>query len=110
MDAVTDVTDKTLAEEVSGLMVGAADLHCHSGPAAMPRMLDHHEAMLDAAAAGFEALLYKDHYYPGMAHAIILQKLVPYVKTRLYSGIALNNVSGGVNPYAVDHTIKLGGK
>jgi hypothetical protein len=91
-------------------MVGAVDLHCHSGPAAMPRMLDHHEAMLDAAAAGFEALVYKDHYYAGMAHAKILQKLVPYVKTQLYSGIALNNASGGVNPHAVDHAIKLGAK
>jgi hypothetical protein len=79
MDAVADVNDKSLAEEVAGLMVGAVDLHCHSGPAAMPRMLDHHEAMLDAAAAGFEALVYKDHYYAGMAHAKILQKLVPVV-------------------------------
>lgn len=102
--------DVSLSEQVSGLMVGAVDLHCHSGPAAMPRMLDHHEAMLDAAAAGFESLLYKDHYYAGMAHAKILQKLVPYVKTRLYSGIALNNASGGINPYAVDHAIKLDGK
>jgi hypothetical protein len=110
MDAVVDVNDKSLAEEVAGLMVGAVDLHCHSGPAAMPRMLDHHEAMLDAAAAGFEALVYKDHYYAGMAHAKILQKLVPYAKTQLYSGIALNNASGGVNPHAVDHAIKLGAK
>jgi Family of unknown function (DUF6282) len=110
MDTVADVIDKSLTEDVAGLMVGAVDLHCHSGPAAMPRMLDHHEAMLDAAAAGFEALVYKDHYYAGMAHAKILQKLVPYVKTQLYSGIALNNASGGVNPHAVDHAIKLGAK
>src|ERR1700704_3861053 len=95
--ATAKLEDVSLSEQVAGLMVGAVDLHCHSGPAAMPRMLDHHEAMLDAAAAGFESLLYKDHYYAGMAHAKILQKLVPYVKTRLYSGIALNNASGGIN-------------
>lgn len=108
--ATAQAKDDGRSEQVASLMIGAVDLHCHSGPAAMPRMLDYHEAMLDAAAAGFESLLYKDHYYAGMAHAKILQKLVPYVKTRLYSGIALNNASCGINPYAVDHAIKLDAK
>jgi Family of unknown function (DUF6282) len=96
--------------EVAELLVDAIDLHCHSGPAAMPRILDHHDELLDAAAAGFRAVLYKDHFYAGMAHAIILEKLCPELGVRLYSGIALNNASGGINPHAVDHAIKLGGK
>jgi hypothetical protein len=96
--------------EVAELLVGAIDLHCHSGPAAMPRILDHHDQLLDAAAAGFRAVLYKDHFYPGMAHAIMLEKLFPEHGVRLYSGVALNNASGGINPHAVDHAIKLGGK
>jgi hypothetical protein len=96
--------------EVAELLIGAVDLHCHSGPAAMPRILDHHDELLDAAAAGFRAVLYKDHFYPGMAHAIMLEKLFPELGVRLYSGIALNNASGGINPHAVDHAIKLGGK
>ena len=97
-------------DEVAALLVGAVDLHCHSGPAAMPRILDHHEELLDAAAARFRAVLYKDHFYPGMAHAIILQKLFPELGVELFSGVALNNASGGINPHAVDHAIKLGGK
>lgn len=97
-------------DEVAALLVGAVDLHCHSGPAAMPRILDHHEELLDAAAAGFRAVLYKDHFYPGMAHAIILEKLFPELGVKLFSGVALNNASGGINPHAVDHAIKLGGK
>lgn len=97
-------------DEVAALLVGAIDLHCHSGPAAMPRILDHHEELLDAAAAGFRAVLYKDHFYPGMAHAIILEKLFPELGVKLFSGVALNNASGGINPHAVDHAIKLGGK
>ncbi|MET3905821.1 hypothetical protein ABID59_000142 [Bradyrhizobium sp. S3.3.6] len=97
-------------KEVEELLIGAIDLHCHSGPAAMPRILDHHDELLDAAAAGFRAVLYKDHFYPGMAHAIILEKLFPQLGVRLYSGVALNNASGGINPHAVDHAIKLGGK
>ena len=97
-------------DEVAALLVDAVDLHCHSGPAAMPRILDHHEELLDAAAAKFRAVLYKDHFYPGMAHAIILEKLFPELGVQLFSGVALNNASGGINPHAVDHAIKLGGK
>jgi hypothetical protein len=96
--------------EVAELLVDAIDLHCHSGPAAMPRILDHHDELLDAAGAGFRAVLYKDHFYAGMAHAMILEKLFPELGVRLYSGLALNNASGGINPHAVDHAIKLGGK
>lgn len=97
-------------EEVERLLVGAIDLHCHSGPAAMPRILDHHEAMLDCAAAGFRALVYKDHFYLGTPHAILLEKLFPNTGLRLFSGIALNNAVGGINPHAVDHAAKIGAK
>ncbi|WP_037088475.1 DUF6282 family protein [Neorhizobium vignae] len=96
--------------EVEALLKGAIDLHCHSGPAAMPRVLDHREAMQEAADAGFRALLYKDHFYLGTPHARILEAIYPDTGVQLFSGIALNNASGGINPYAVDHAIKIGGK
>lgn len=106
MDAVTDKRDAEIAE----LLVGAIDLHCHSGPAAMPRILDHHEAMLDAADAGFRAVLFKDHFYLGVAHAVMLEKLVPNTGVKLFSGVALNNASGGINPHAVNHAANIGAK
>src|SRR4249919_1220755 len=96
--------------EVAALLVGAVDLHCHSGPAAMPRILDHHEALMDCAAAKFSALLYKDHFYLGVSHAMILQKLFPESGVKLFSGIALNNANGGINPHAVNHAINIGAK
>ena len=98
------------AEEVAELLVGAVDLHCHSGPAAMPRILGHTEAFRMALDAGFKALLYKDHYYVGMPHCAVLKDIYPDAPIELYSGLALNNASGGINPHAVDHAIKLGGK
>lgn len=98
------------AAEVADLLVGAVDLHCHSGPAAMPRILGHHEAFQMALEAKFKALLYKDHYYVGMPHCAVLKDIYPDADIELFSGIALNNASGGVNPHAVDHAIKLGGK
>lgn len=106
MSEVADSRDTEVAE----LLVGAVDLHCHSGPAAMPRILDHHEALLDAAEAGFRALLFKDHFYLGVAHAVMLEKLVPDTGVRLFSGIALNNASGGINPHAVNHAANIGAK
>lgn len=95
--------------EIAEILKGAVDLHCHSGPAAMPRILDHHEALLEADAAGFRAILTKDHYYLGVSHAAILKKLVD-TPVEFYSGIALNNANGGINPYAVDHAASIGAK
>ncbi len=106
MATATDTRDA----EVADLLVGAIDLHCHSGPAAMPRILDHHEALLDAAEAGFRAVLYKDHFYLGVAHAVMLEKLLPDTGVRLFSGLALNNASGGINPHAVNHAANIGAK
>ncbi|CAH1651177.1 conserved hypothetical protein [Hyphomicrobiales bacterium] len=95
---------------IADLLIGAVDLHCHSGPAAMPRILDHRDAMEDADDAGFAALVYKDHFYLGVAHASILETLHPARGIRLFSGLALNNACGGINPHAVDHAAKIGAK
>lgn len=102
------VADDPREEEVAALLKGAVDLHCHSGPAAMPRILDHREARQDAADAGFRALLYKDHFYLGTPHARMLETIYPEMGVKLFSGIALNNASGGINPYAVDHADAVG--
>ncbi len=65
---------------------------------------------MDCAAAGFRALLYKDHYYLGVPHAVILEKLFPDTGVRLFSGLVLNNANGGINPHAVDHAASIGAK
>jgi hypothetical protein len=104
-----DVSPERLAE-INRLLVGAIDLHCHSGPAAMPRILNHYEAMKECQEAGFQALVYKDHFYLGTPHAILLETLFPDTGVKLYSGIALNNASGGINPHAVNHAINIGAK
>lgn len=96
--------------DIEELLVGAVDLHCHSGPAVMPRILDHHEQMLEADAAGFEAVVFKDHFYLGSPVCVILEKLVPEAKVKLYSGLALNNANGGINPHAVHHAVRFGAK
>jgi uncharacterized protein DUF6282 len=95
---------------VDRLLVGAIDLHCHSGPSVMPRYFDHYEAMQEASAAGVRALLIKDHYYSATPVTEVLNKHFKHLKVTLLSGVPLNNSTGGLNLYAVDHGIKLGAK
>jgi len=93
---------------VENLLVGAIDLHCHSGPSVMPRSIDHLEIAREASKVGMKALLFKDHYYSVTPVTQLLMKHFQDLNVELLSGIPLNNTSGGFNRYAVDHGIKLG--
>lgn len=92
------------------LLQGAVDLHCHSGPSVMPRYFDHYEAMQEASEAGVRALLIKDHYYSVTPVTWLLNKHFSHLKVTLLSGVPLNNQSGGLNLYAVEHGIAMGAK
>ena len=63
-----------------------------------------------ASAAGFAAVVTKDHDYSGVMTAALIARNFPELKTKIYSSIVLNNVIGGFNPYAVEHTAAMGGK
>lgn len=94
-------------EKVRELLVGAVDLHCHSGPSMMRRQLDHIEAMKEAASAGFEAVVMKDHYYCTAPTARLIRDRYSE-PTIMLGGIVLNNAVGGLNPYAVEHAAAHG--
>lgn len=107
----TAATDqKSREDRISKLLVGAVDLHCHSGPSVMPRALNHIEALTEASEAGFRAMLIKDHYYSATPITELLMQSHGHLGVQLLSGVPLNNTSGGFNKYAVDHGIKLGAK
>lgn len=97
-------------DRIASLLVGAVDLHCHSGPSVMPRELDHVEALQDAASAGMRALLIKDHYYSATPITELLNRHYGHLGVTLLSGVPLNNALGGFNLYAVDHGIALGAR
>jgi len=102
--------DEALEERISRLLVGAVDLHCHSGPSVMARDLNHIEAMQEAAAAGFRAMLIKDHYYSATPVTEMLNQAYGHLNITLFSGVPLNNAVGGFNKHAVDHGIALGAR
>jgi hypothetical protein len=52
----------------------------------------------------------KDHDYAGVATAALITKHHLELHTKIFSGIVLNNVVGGINPYAVEHTAAMGGR
>jgi hypothetical protein len=95
---------------IDNLLKGAIDPHVHSGPSIAARGLDHVELLRQASAAGFAAVVTKDHDYSSVMTAAVIRKNFPEMKTRLYASIVLNNVIGGFNPYAVEHTAAMGGK
>ena len=102
--------DPALEARVDALLKGAIDMHCHSGPSVMPRRLDHIEALEEASSAGMRALLFKDHYYSATPATELLNKHFKHLGVTMLSGVPLNNSTGGLNIYAVEHGIKLGAR
>lgn len=95
---------------VEQLLVGAIDPHVHTGPSMAPRALDHLELARQASEVGMTAIVTKDHDYSGVMTATLIASHHPELTTKVYSSIVLNNVVGGLNPYAVEHTAAMGGK
>ena len=110
-DDVGPITgERELEEHVNSLLVGAIDMHCHSGPSVMHRCLDHIEAAQEASSAGMRALLFKDHFYSVTPVVELLRDRYAHLGVEMVSGVPLNDTCGGLNPYAVDHGLKLGAR
>ena len=103
------MTDKNKAR-IDAILKGAIDPHVHSGPSIAARAVDHLELVRELSSAGFAAVVTKDHDYSGVVAAELIRKHHPELSTKIYSSIVLNNVVGGINPYAVEHTAAMGGK
>jgi hypothetical protein len=107
---MTGEASAEVERRIDALLKGAIDPHVHSGPSIALRGLDHVELLRQASQAGLAAVVTKDHDYSGVMTAAVIRKHFPQLKTKIYSSIVLNNVVGGFNPYAVEHTAALGGK
>ena len=103
-------TTKSIDERIADLLQGAIDPHVHSGPSIAPRGVDHLELLEAYSAAGVAAVVTKDHDYSGVMTAALITKHHPELRTKILSSIVLNNVVGGFNPHAVEHTAAMGGK
>ncbi len=90
------------------LLRGAIDLHTHSAPSLFERLLDDVGLAEQARAAGMRAVLYKAHEQDTTGRAALVRRAVPGIQA--FGGVVLNHVVGGLNPAAVDASIKLGAR
>ncbi len=90
------------------LLRGAIDTHVHAAPDVAPRIMDEMETALEAKKMGMRGLIFKSGYTVNAGRMLYVNKAVPEVKS--IGGVVLNPPVGGLNPYAVETTIKLGGR
>lgn len=76
----------------------------------MPRALDGAEMLREAVQNDYAAFVIKDHYFPTMMGAEMIEKHLGGGMCKVYGGIALNNSVGGINLKAVDAACALGAK
>ncbi|MET0135153.1 MAG: DUF6282 family protein [Kibdelosporangium sp.] len=95
---------------IERVLHGLVDLHCHSGPNPLPRRFDHVEAARDGARLGMRALLAKSHHHNTVLDLLAMREQLSGLSTEVYGGIALNQWVGGINPYAVELCLRMGGK
>jgi hypothetical protein len=97
--------------EVDGLLVGGVDLHTHPGPSPFPRRMSILDAATDAATVGFRAIVCKSHHHSMQTDILALEPAgLADTGVRAYGGIALNRTVGGLNPYAVELALRMGGR
>lgn len=105
-----EATESDESARISDILKGAVDPHVHTGPSIAPRAVDHLDLAKIYSEAGIAAMVTKDHDYSGVMCAQLIRDHHPDLKTRVFSGIVLNNVIGGFNPYAVEHTAAMDGR
>lgn len=93
------------------LLQGAVDLHCHPAPSPFPRRVDALEAARHYADAGFAAVVMKSHHHNTVMDVLALRPHgIDELPVRVFGGVALNGPVGGLNPRAVDLSLKMGGR
>lgn len=93
------------------LIKDTVDLHYHSGPSPFPRRLDPVEAARHYEAHGFKGVVFKSHHHNTVMDVLSIKaSVLDNLRVRVFGGIALNGLVGGLNPRAVELSLRMGGK
>src|SRR3954449_13362152 len=93
------------------LLRDAVDLHYHSGPSPFPRRLDPAASAKHYDAHGFKAVVYKSHHHNTVMDVLSIKaSVLDELRVRVFGGIAINGLVGGLNPRAVEMSLRMGGK
>lgn len=90
------------------LLKGAYDLHVHSAPDLSPRIFDDLDLALEYSKYEMGGIVIKSHFGETASRAKLANHHVKGIE--VYGGVTLNKCVGGLNVYAVESTLKLGGK
>ena len=95
-------------EKTEALLKGAIDIHVHAGPHifSSPRRVDPFQAAVQARDARMQSIVYMDVFEMSNGTAWLVNRVVPDFK--VYGGLILNTVYGGMNPRAVKTAIHYG--
>lgn len=95
-------------EQSEELLKGAIDIHVHAGPHifSSPRRVDPFLAAIQARDAGMQSIVYMDVFEMSNGTAWLVNRAIPDFK--VYGGLILNTVYGGMNPRAVKTAIHYG--
>lgn len=98
-------------DAVARLMQHSIDLHVHPSPSLFPRRIDAVEAARQAADAGMRAIVIKSHHHSTAPELLPLKAhSLSQIPVQVFGGVVLNSYVGGLNPYIVDMTLRMGGK
>ena len=89
-------------------LTGTIDLHIHSNPSLFTRVGSDLEIARHAAGNNLIAILLKNHFESTVGRAHLTN--ISVEGTQVFGGLVLNHFTGGLNPIAVEHSIKLGAK
>lgn len=90
------------------LLEGMVDFHVHADPSLFSRYADDRTLAQEMSRAKMGGFVLKAHEGDSQARAWLLQKEFPNLLVR--GGVVLNPPVGGLNPDAVETSLKLGGK
>lgn len=88
-------------------MVEFFDVHVHSAPSGRARSADDLTAARNLAAAGYAGGVLKEHCEPTAGRAMAASATTGL---EIFGGVVLNAPAGGINPYAVESCLRLGGR
>ncbi|MGB9867960.1 MAG: DUF6282 family protein [Bacillota bacterium] len=96
-------------QDASKLLEQAVDMHVHTAPSLFPRSHNDVEALIEAAKYGMAGLVIKSHEGDTAARASLANQVQP-TRCKAIGSIVLNHFVGGLNPYAVEVCLALGGR
>lgn len=92
------------------LLKGVVDLHVHAGPSFAQRNVDAAEMLREAEFLGYRAFVIKDHNFPTVMSAKLVEKHIGKGITKPLGALVLNSMVGGFTLKAVSTTVEMGGK